>query len=284
MSDTTLVLSVATLILWLLAVVTPGPNFLVTARLAIARSRPAGLRAVIGIALGTVCWAAAGCFGVRTLFSPRLGCTSYSRRSARCICCSPAGGSCGQLEPQGRVEFACRRGATATLAFSAWCSDDACEPSFSDVRRKHLRYGYAESSVLRAQPFGHDADGHDLRLLVRGCRVRLRHTVPRGRLSKSAPMDRLCCGSMPYGLRRQIGRRTVISECIVGGPELSQLRDGLSSRDNSMANSNPSDRQRLGRSASAASKLCLGKPGLGARGRASREWAPLFDCGFGAFR
>jgi hypothetical protein len=39
-----------------------------TARLAIARSRRAGLKAVSGIALGTVCWAAAGCFGVRTLF------------------------------------------------------------------------------------------------------------------------------------------------------------------------------------------------------------------------
>jgi threonine/homoserine/homoserine lactone efflux protein len=62
----TLLLSVATL--WALAVVSPGPNFLMTARLAIARSRRAGLQAVSGIALGTVCWAAAGCFGVRTLF------------------------------------------------------------------------------------------------------------------------------------------------------------------------------------------------------------------------
>lgn len=66
MSETTLLLSVATL--WALAVVSPGPNFLMTARLAIARSRSAGLQAVTGIALGTVCWAAAGCFGMRTLF------------------------------------------------------------------------------------------------------------------------------------------------------------------------------------------------------------------------
>src|SRR5215468_4466512 len=62
----TLLLSVATL--WALAVISPGPNFLMTARLALARSRRAGLQAVSGIALGTVCWAAAGCFGVRALF------------------------------------------------------------------------------------------------------------------------------------------------------------------------------------------------------------------------
>lgn len=66
MSHLTLLLSVATL--WFFAVVSPGPNFLMTARLAIARSRRAGLQAVCGIALGTVCWAAAGCFGVQALF------------------------------------------------------------------------------------------------------------------------------------------------------------------------------------------------------------------------
>jgi threonine efflux protein len=66
MAQMTLLLSVATL--WALAVVSPGPNFLMTARLAVARSRRAGLEAVSGIALGTVCWAAAGSFGVRTLF------------------------------------------------------------------------------------------------------------------------------------------------------------------------------------------------------------------------
>jgi threonine/homoserine/homoserine lactone efflux protein len=65
-------LYVATLLpvaaLWAFAVVSPGPNFLITARLAIAQSRRAGLQAVTGIALGTVCWAAAGCFGIRSLF------------------------------------------------------------------------------------------------------------------------------------------------------------------------------------------------------------------------
>jgi threonine efflux protein len=66
MAETTLLLSVASL--WALAVVSPGPNFLMTARLAIARSRRAGLQGVGGIALGTILWATAGCFGVRTLF------------------------------------------------------------------------------------------------------------------------------------------------------------------------------------------------------------------------
>ena len=66
MAQITLLLSVATL--WALAVVSPGPNFLITARIAIGRSRRAGLEAVSGIALGTMCWAAAGSFGVRALF------------------------------------------------------------------------------------------------------------------------------------------------------------------------------------------------------------------------
>ena len=66
MLQITILLSVAAL--WAFAVVSPGPNFLVTARLGMARSRRAALQAVFGITLGTICWAAAGCFGVRTLF------------------------------------------------------------------------------------------------------------------------------------------------------------------------------------------------------------------------
>jgi threonine efflux protein len=66
MDDWTLLASVAAL--WALAVVSPGPNFLMTARLAMARSRRAGLQAVGGIAIGALCWAAAGCFGVQALF------------------------------------------------------------------------------------------------------------------------------------------------------------------------------------------------------------------------
>ncbi|MGH6994291.1 MAG: LysE family translocator, partial [Stellaceae bacterium] len=61
-----LLLAVATL--WALAAIAPGPNFLVTARLAIMRSRRDGLLAVAGIGIGTVFWGAAGCFGVQALF------------------------------------------------------------------------------------------------------------------------------------------------------------------------------------------------------------------------
>ncbi|HVO02818.1 MAG TPA: LysE family transporter [Candidatus Cybelea sp.] len=59
---------IAVAALWLLAVVSPGPNFLVTARLSITRSRRDGLRAVGGIALGTIVWGGAGCFGIQALF------------------------------------------------------------------------------------------------------------------------------------------------------------------------------------------------------------------------
>ena len=58
MLQITILLSVAAL--WTFAVVSPGPNFLVTARLSMARSRRAGLQAVCGIT-----------FGVRT--APALG-------------------------------------------------------------------------------------------------------------------------------------------------------------------------------------------------------------------
>jgi threonine/homoserine/homoserine lactone efflux protein len=60
------VLSVA--ILWALAAISPGPNFLVIARLSIMRSRRDGMLAVAGIAIGTMIWGAAGCFGVQALF------------------------------------------------------------------------------------------------------------------------------------------------------------------------------------------------------------------------
>ena len=55
--------------LWILAVVTPGPNFLMILRVAIGQSRAAGLRAVAGVGLGTMVWGAAGFFGVHALFA-----------------------------------------------------------------------------------------------------------------------------------------------------------------------------------------------------------------------
>jgi threonine efflux protein len=66
MLDFNLLASVAAL--WAFAVISPGPNFLVTARLAITRSRRDGILAVAGIGIGVVVWGAAGCFGVQALF------------------------------------------------------------------------------------------------------------------------------------------------------------------------------------------------------------------------
>lgn len=61
-----LLLSVA--ILWALAAISPGPNFVMTVRLSITRSRRDGISAVAGIGWGTVIWGVAGCFGVQALF------------------------------------------------------------------------------------------------------------------------------------------------------------------------------------------------------------------------
>jgi threonine efflux protein len=66
MNHFALFVSVATL--WALAAMSPGPNFLVTARISITRSRGEGLLAVAGIGVGTAVWGAAGCFGVQALF------------------------------------------------------------------------------------------------------------------------------------------------------------------------------------------------------------------------
>lgn len=59
-------LSVAAL--WTVAVVTPGPNFLMTSRLAVAESRRSALWAVLGIGVGTAIWGCAGFFGVQVVF------------------------------------------------------------------------------------------------------------------------------------------------------------------------------------------------------------------------
>lgn len=55
--------------IWGVAVVTPGPNFLVTARVAAVRSRAEGLGVVAGIGLGTTVWGLAGFFGVHAMFA-----------------------------------------------------------------------------------------------------------------------------------------------------------------------------------------------------------------------
>jgi threonine efflux protein len=56
----------ATLI-WLAAVVSPGPNFLVVSRLALSRSRRSAVGATIGIAVGSLIYAALTMFGLSVL-------------------------------------------------------------------------------------------------------------------------------------------------------------------------------------------------------------------------
>jgi threonine/homoserine/homoserine lactone efflux protein len=59
-------LAVATL--WILAVVTPGPNFVMAARVSVANTRRMALWAVLGVGAGTTLWGWAGFFGVQVLF------------------------------------------------------------------------------------------------------------------------------------------------------------------------------------------------------------------------
>jgi RhtB (resistance to homoserine/threonine) family protein len=52
----------------LLAVISPGPSFLVTARTAVAHSRAAGIRVALGLGAGTLIWSSAALFGLNYLF------------------------------------------------------------------------------------------------------------------------------------------------------------------------------------------------------------------------
>ena len=56
----------ATLI-WLAAVVSPGPNFLVVSRLALSRSRRSAIGATLGITIGSLAYAALTMFGLNVL-------------------------------------------------------------------------------------------------------------------------------------------------------------------------------------------------------------------------
>ncbi len=51
-----------------LAVMSPGPSFLVTMRTAVARSRADGLRVALGLGFGTVIWSSATLSGLDVLF------------------------------------------------------------------------------------------------------------------------------------------------------------------------------------------------------------------------
>ena len=54
--------------IWSVAAVTPGPNFLMTAQIAVARSRGSGLAAVCGIGIATAIWGICGLTGVQAIF------------------------------------------------------------------------------------------------------------------------------------------------------------------------------------------------------------------------
>ena len=52
----------------MLAVISPGPSFLITARTAVARSRFDGVKVALGLGAGTVIWAAAALLGLNVVF------------------------------------------------------------------------------------------------------------------------------------------------------------------------------------------------------------------------
>lgn len=54
--------------IWGIAVVTPGPNFFITAQISARHSRSAGIFVVLGTCTGTIIWAIAGYLGIAYLF------------------------------------------------------------------------------------------------------------------------------------------------------------------------------------------------------------------------
>jgi len=55
-------------LLWSATAVAPGPNFFLTTRTALLKSRATGMRTALGIALGSSIWGLCGFFGIHTLF------------------------------------------------------------------------------------------------------------------------------------------------------------------------------------------------------------------------
>jgi len=55
-------------LLQLVAVISPGPSFLITARTAVAHSRWDGVKVALGLGAGTVIWASAALLGLQILF------------------------------------------------------------------------------------------------------------------------------------------------------------------------------------------------------------------------
>lgn len=55
-------------VVWAMAVILPGPNFLIAARSGLAESRGRGLLTALGIATGSVTWAVSAMVGLHALF------------------------------------------------------------------------------------------------------------------------------------------------------------------------------------------------------------------------
>lgn len=55
-------------IVWAIAVLSPGPNFFISAQTAVAVSRRTALHVVLGIGTGTMLWGVCGYFGLTLLF------------------------------------------------------------------------------------------------------------------------------------------------------------------------------------------------------------------------
>jgi threonine/homoserine/homoserine lactone efflux protein len=66
MSNLSAIISIG--LVQLLAVISPGPSFLITARTAVARSRLDGIKVALGLGAGTVVWASAALLGLNVLF------------------------------------------------------------------------------------------------------------------------------------------------------------------------------------------------------------------------
>ena len=66
MSDLTPLLSIG--LIQLMAVISPGPSFLITARTAVTQGRVAGIKVAAGRSVGTIIWSTAALFGLALLF------------------------------------------------------------------------------------------------------------------------------------------------------------------------------------------------------------------------
>lgn len=65
-SDLLTLLSIG--LIQLLAVISPGPSFLITARTAVAQSRADGIKVALGLGAGTVVWSSAALLGLNAVF------------------------------------------------------------------------------------------------------------------------------------------------------------------------------------------------------------------------